>query len=34
MEALVGTSVADPGRPHEQLRVIHSFDPSLSCGVH
>jgi Ni,Fe-hydrogenase I large subunit len=33
-EALVGTSVADPGRPLELLRVIHSFDPCLSCGVH
>ena len=33
-EALVGTPVADAGRPLELLRVIHSFDPCLSCGVH
>lgn len=33
-EALVGTHVADLGRPLELLRTIHSFDPCLSCGVH
>jgi Ni,Fe-hydrogenase I large subunit len=33
-EALVGTPVADPERPLEILRTIHSFDPCLSCGVH
>ncbi len=33
-EALVGTPVADAGRPLELLRTIHSFDPCLSCGVH
>ncbi|HYL39901.1 MAG TPA: nickel-dependent hydrogenase large subunit, partial [Candidatus Binatus sp.] len=32
--ALVGTPVADAGRPLELLRTIHSFDPCLSCGVH
>jgi Ni,Fe-hydrogenase I large subunit len=32
--ALVGTVVADSHRPLELLRVIHSFDPCLSCGVH
>jgi Ni,Fe-hydrogenase I large subunit len=32
--ALVGTSLADAGRPLELLRTIHSFDPCLSCGVH
>ena len=26
-EALVGTPVADPARPLEALRVVHSFDP-------
>ena len=26
-EALVGTPVADVGRPLETLRVVHSFDP-------
>jgi hydrogenase large subunit len=33
-EALVGTPVIDPARPVEALRVIHSFDPCLSCAVH
>lgn len=33
-EALVGTPVADPARPLEILRTIHSFDPCLACGVH
>ncbi|MCB2184776.1 MAG: nickel-dependent hydrogenase large subunit [Deltaproteobacteria bacterium] len=32
--ALIGTPVADPDRPVEALRVIHSFDPCLSCAVH
>jgi hydrogenase large subunit len=32
--ALVGTTLADAGRPLEVLRTIHSFDPCLSCGVH
>lgn len=33
-EALVGTPVADPERPLEILRTIHSFDPCMACGVH
>ncbi|HSN57330.1 MAG TPA: nickel-dependent hydrogenase large subunit [Candidatus Sulfomarinibacteraceae bacterium] len=33
-QALVGTPVTDPERPVEVLRVIHSFDPCLSCAVH
>jgi len=33
-EALVGTPVADPKRPVEILRVIHSFDPCIACAVH
>ncbi|MEX1310231.1 MAG: nickel-dependent hydrogenase large subunit [Candidatus Sulfomarinibacteraceae bacterium] len=33
-QALVGTPVTDPDRPVEALRVIHSFDPCLSCAVH
>ena len=33
-EALVGTPVADPARPLEILRTVHSFDPCLACGVH
>jgi hydrogenase large subunit len=33
-QALIGTPVEDPTRPVEALRVIHSFDPCLSCAVH
>jgi hydrogenase large subunit len=33
-KALIGTSVANPDQPVEALRVIHSFDPCLSCAVH
>lgn len=33
-EALVGTPVKDLKEPVEVLRVIHSFDPCLSCAVH
>jgi Ni,Fe-hydrogenase I large subunit len=33
-EALVGTPVADPERPIEILRTVHSFDPCMACGVH
>jgi hydrogenase large subunit len=33
-EALIGTPVHDIGQPIEVLRVIHSFDPCLSCAVH
>jgi len=33
-EALVGTPMADPGKPLEILRTIHSFDPCLACAVH
>ncbi|MBI5178241.1 MAG: nickel-dependent hydrogenase large subunit [Nitrospinae bacterium] len=33
-EALIGTPVADPKRPLEILRTIHSFDPCLACSVH
>ncbi len=33
-EALVGTPVADPERPLEILRTLHSFDPCAACGVH
>jgi [NiFe] hydrogenase large subunit len=32
--ALIGTPVADPKRPLEILRVVHSFDPCLACTVH
>lgn len=33
-QALVGVPVQDAARPIEVLRVIHSFDPCLSCAVH
>ena len=32
--ALIGTPVADPERPLEILRTIHSFDPCMACSVH
>jgi hydrogenase large subunit len=32
--ALIKTPVADPARPLELLRTIHSFDPCLACAVH
>lgn len=33
-QALIGTPVQDEAKPIEVLRVIHSFDPCLSCAVH
>jgi hydrogenase large subunit len=33
-KALIGTPVRDLNQPIEVLRVIHSFDPCLSCAVH
>jgi [NiFe] hydrogenase large subunit/hydrogenase large subunit len=33
-EALIATPVADPARPVEILRTVHSFDPCMACGVH
>ena len=33
-EALIGTPVLDINQAIEVLRVIHSFDPCLSCAVH
>jgi Ni,Fe-hydrogenase I large subunit len=32
--ALIGTPIADPEKPVELLRTIHSFDPCMACGVH
>jgi hydrogenase large subunit len=32
--SLVGNPVADPKRPLEALRTVHSFDPCLACAVH
>jgi hydrogenase large subunit len=33
-QALIGMPIADINQPIEVLRVIHSFDPCLSCAVH
>lgn len=33
-ESLIGTTVQDVSQPVEVVRVIHSFDPCLSCAVH
>ena len=33
-ESLIGTPVADPKKPLEVLRTVHSFDPCIACGVH
>ncbi|MFP4347129.1 MAG: nickel-dependent hydrogenase large subunit [Desulfococcaceae bacterium] len=33
-EALIGTPIADPKRPIEVLRTVHSFDPCIACAVH
>ncbi len=32
--SLIGTPIADPERPMEVLRTIHSFDPCIACAVH
>ncbi len=32
--ALIGNPVADPSRPLEALRTVHSFDPCLACAIH
>lgn len=32
--SLVKTPIADPERPLEILRTVHSFDPCLACAVH
>ncbi|SHL10266.1 [NiFe] hydrogenase large subunit [Desulfatibacillum alkenivorans DSM 16219] len=33
-EALIGTPIADPKRPVEVLRTVHSFDPCIACAIH
>lgn len=33
-QALIGTKITNATEPIEVLRVIHSFDPCLSCAVH
>ncbi|MBW2521828.1 MAG: nickel-dependent hydrogenase large subunit, partial [Deltaproteobacteria bacterium] len=32
--ALLDNPVADPEKPLEILRTIHSFDPCLACAIH
>jgi hydrogenase large subunit len=32
--SLMGNPIADPERPLEVLRTIHSFDPCIACAVH
>lgn len=32
--SLLNTPIADPDRPLEILRTIHSFDPCIACAVH
>ena len=32
--SLLGNPIADPERPLEVLRTIHSFDPCIACAVH
>jgi hydrogenase large subunit len=33
-EALVGTPIANPDKPLEVLRTVHSFDPCMACAAH
>ena len=33
-QALIGTPVSNAEQPIEVLRVVHSFDPCMSCAVH
>jgi hydrogenase large subunit len=32
--SLNGTPVADPEKPLEVIRTVHSFDPCIACAVH
>ncbi len=32
--SLLGNPIADPERPLEVLRTVHSFDPCLACAIH
>jgi len=32
--SLVGNPIADPRKPLEALRTVHSFDPCLACAIH
>lgn len=33
-QSLLDTPVADPDKPLEVIRTVHSFDPCLACAVH
>jgi len=32
--SIIGNPVADPQKPLEVLRTVHSFDPCIACAVH
>ncbi len=32
--SLIGTPIANPEKPLEVLRTVHSFDPCLACAIH
>ncbi len=32
--SLLGNPVADPDKPLEVIRTVHSFDPCLACAIH
>jgi len=32
--SLIGNPVADPEKPLEVLRTVHSFDPCIACAIH
>jgi hydrogenase large subunit len=32
--SLIGNPVADPEKPLEIIRTVHSFDPCLACAIH
>jgi hydrogenase large subunit len=32
--SLLGNPIADPEKPLEVLRAIHSFDPCIACAIH
>ena len=32
--SLMGNPIADPERPLEVLRTVHSFDPCIACAIH
>ena len=32
--ALMNNPIADPDKPLEVLRTVHSFDPCIACAIH